>query len=98
MLNKRIIFVTSTRADFGKLKSSSEFLSIFFTIICFLVLINGSNFLDGLNSLVIFYYILQKRNVLNKKARQFCFGYIYKYLYIYMLVYIHVYIYIYNNI
>ena len=35
-----------------------KFLSMFFTILCFLVLMNGSNFLDGLNSLVIVYYLL----------------------------------------
>ena len=33
-----------------------KFLSMLFTILCFLVLMNGSNFLDGLNSLV--YYLL----------------------------------------
>ena len=32
--------------------------SILFTVLCFLVLINASNFLDGLNTLVIGYYIL----------------------------------------
>ena len=35
-----------------------NFLSILFSVLCFLVLINGSNFLDGLNTLVIGYYIL----------------------------------------
>jgi len=35
-----------------------KFFSILFTVLCFLVLINGSNFLDGLNTLVIGYYIL----------------------------------------
>lgn len=35
-----------------------KLLSFFFTTLCFLVLINGSNFLDGLNSLVIVYYLL----------------------------------------
>ena len=35
-----------------------KFFSIFFTILCFLVLINGSNFLDGLNTLVIVYNVL----------------------------------------
>jgi len=32
--------------------------SILFTLFCVLILINGSNFLDGLNTLVIGYYIL----------------------------------------
>ena len=35
-----------------------KFVSIFFTIFCILILINGTNFLDGLNTLVIGYYIL----------------------------------------
>ena len=35
-----------------------KLISIIFSTLCFLVLINGSNFLDGLNTLVIGYYIL----------------------------------------
>jgi UDP-N-acetylmuramyl pentapeptide phosphotransferase/UDP-N-acetylglucosamine-1-phosphate transferase len=35
-----------------------KLISILFTIFCILVLINGSNFLDGLNTLVVGYYIL----------------------------------------
>ena len=35
-----------------------KLVSIFFTIFCILILINGTNFLDGLNTLVIGYYIL----------------------------------------
>jgi UDP-N-acetylmuramyl pentapeptide phosphotransferase/UDP-N-acetylglucosamine-1-phosphate transferase len=35
-----------------------NFISIFFTVFCILILINGSNFLDGLNTLVIGYYSL----------------------------------------
>ena len=37
---------------------SSNYISILFTIFCILILINGSNFLDGLNTLVIGYYSL----------------------------------------
>lgn len=33
-----------------------NFISILFTVFCILILINGSNFLDGLNTLVIGYY------------------------------------------
>lgn len=36
----------------------NEFFSYFFTIFCFLILINGTNFIDGLNTLVIGYYLL----------------------------------------
>ncbi len=35
-----------------------EVISYFFTIYCFLIIINGTNFIDGLNGLVIGYYIL----------------------------------------
>lgn len=35
-----------------------SFISILFTVFCILILINGSNFLDGLNTLVIGYYSL----------------------------------------
>ncbi len=35
-----------------------HYISIVFTAFCFLILINGTNFLDGLNTLVIGYYLL----------------------------------------
>ncbi len=35
-----------------------KLISYFFTIYCFLVIINGTNFIDGLNGLVLGYYIL----------------------------------------
>ena len=35
-----------------------KYISIIFTVICFLILINGTNFIDGLNTLVVGYYIL----------------------------------------
>ena len=37
---------------------SIKFIAILFSIFCMLILINGSNFLDGLNTLVAGYYIL----------------------------------------
>jgi len=37
---------------------SFNFISILFTVFCILILVNGSNFLDGLNTLVIGYYSL----------------------------------------
>ena len=36
----------------------NDFVNIFFTIFCFAVLINGSNFLDGLNGLLAGYYLM----------------------------------------
>jgi len=35
-----------------------KYLSIFFTAFCFLILINGSNFIDGLNTLLLGYYVI----------------------------------------
>ncbi len=35
-----------------------KYISIIFTFFCFLILINGTNFLDGLNTLIAGYYIL----------------------------------------
>ena len=36
----------------------NKFISIIFTLFCILILLNGSNFIDGLNNLQIGYYIL----------------------------------------
>jgi len=46
------------RVDFLNDLLSKKFISIIFTTFCILVLVNGSNFLDGLNTLLIGYYIL----------------------------------------
>ena len=35
-----------------------EVLNIFFILLCLLVLINGSNFIDGLNTLVVNYFLM----------------------------------------
>ncbi len=35
-----------------------QLISYFFTIYCFLVIVNGTNFIDGLNGLVLGYYVL----------------------------------------
>ena len=35
-----------------------KFFNIFFTLFCFAILINGSNFLDGLNGLLSGYYLI----------------------------------------
>ena len=56
------ILLTKTNVEITNLEYLDIFLenyffSIFFTIFFFLVLINGSNFIDGINSLVIGYYI-----------------------------------------
>ena len=51
------IEITSTRIDFLDDGLKNTLFNIFFTTFCLLILINGTNFLDGLNGLVIGYYI-----------------------------------------
>ena len=60
-----IIFIIFTnfnlidlRVDFLNELLTIKPISIIFTTFCILVLVNGSNFLDGLNTLVVGYYIL----------------------------------------
>jgi UDP-N-acetylmuramyl pentapeptide phosphotransferase/UDP-N-acetylglucosamine-1-phosphate transferase len=57
LLNKALI-ISDVRIDFLNNYLEIELISIFFTVFCLLILINGSNFLDGLNTLVIGYYVL----------------------------------------
>ena len=63
LLNKNLI-ITDLRINFLNDYLEIELISIFFTIFCILILINGSNFLDGLNTLVIGYYILVLATIL----------------------------------
>ena len=50
--------VLPTRIYFIDNLISHSFVSYFFTIFCFLVFINGSNFIDGLNGLLLGYFLL----------------------------------------
>ena len=50
--------ITDLRIDSINFVLDIKFVSILFTLFCVLILINGSNLLDGLNTLVIGYYIL----------------------------------------
>ena len=52
------IKVTPTRIEFFDLILKNKFLSVSFSIFCFLILINGSNFIDGLNGLLLGYFLL----------------------------------------
>ena len=52
------INVIDLRVDFLNELLAIKLISIIFTTFCILVLVNGSNFLDGLNTLVVGYYIL----------------------------------------
>jgi UDP-N-acetylmuramyl pentapeptide phosphotransferase/UDP-N-acetylglucosamine-1-phosphate transferase len=50
--------ITDLRIDSINFVLDIKLVSILFTLFCVLILINGSNLLDGLNTLVIGYYIL----------------------------------------
>ena len=50
--------ITSTRIDMFDKIISNKFINIFFVTFCILIVINGSNFIDGLNTLTLGYYFL----------------------------------------
>ena len=52
------LLVDSTRLNILDSLLSNNYVSLFFTAFCILVLINGTNFIDGLNTIVIGYYLL----------------------------------------
>ena len=57
-------FVSSIRIDFFDNLLNIFFIKLFFTSFCVLVLINGTNFIDGVNTLAVGYFILVASNVL----------------------------------
>tara|TARA_B100000886_G_scaffold277321_1_gene201285 strand:- start:2919 stop:3908 length:990 start_codon:yes stop_codon:yes gene_type:complete len=52
------INVISTRVIFIDYALQNYYVSIFFTTFCLIILVNGTNFIDGLNSLVLTYYLI----------------------------------------
>ena len=50
-------FVTSVRLPLIDIMIENIFFKYFLTIFCFLVLINGSNFMDGVNTLLLGYFL-----------------------------------------
>ncbi len=52
------LYIQSIRIEFIDNLLKSYLFKIFFTTFCLLILINGSNFLDGVNTLVLGYYAL----------------------------------------
>ncbi len=52
------IYIISTKVPFVDFFIKKELFALLFTTFCLLILINGSNFLDGINTLVCGYYIL----------------------------------------
>ena len=59
-----IILYPQLRLDFFDNLLNIFFIKLFFTSFCILVLINGTNFIDGVNTLVVGYFILVASNVL----------------------------------
>jgi|TARA_B110000046_G_C12959158_1_gene383698 UDP-N-acetylmuramyl pentapeptide phosphotransferase/UDP-N-acetylglucosamine-1-phosphate transferase len=51
-------YIQSTRLYFMDNLLSNHYFNLFFTSFCILVLINGTNFIDGLNTIVTGYYLL----------------------------------------
>ncbi len=63
------IEVTPTKLDFFDNLLQNHYLSYSLTIFCFMILINGSNFIDGLNGLLlgyvlIIFFVLTKNNLI----------------------------------
>ena len=52
------LYIQSIRIEFIDNLLNNYLFKVFFTTFCVLILINGSNFLDGVNTLVIGYYLL----------------------------------------
>tara|TARA_B100001964_G_scaffold244889_1_gene328679 strand:- start:7029 stop:8051 length:1023 start_codon:yes stop_codon:yes gene_type:complete len=52
------IFVSYTRIDFLDLLLKEKIFQIIFTTFCVLIIVNGSNFIDGVNSLNIGYFLI----------------------------------------
>jgi UDP-N-acetylmuramyl pentapeptide phosphotransferase/UDP-N-acetylglucosamine-1-phosphate transferase len=52
------IEISSTRLEFFDNLLNNVLFNHFFTVFCLVILINGSNFVDGINTLLINYYIL----------------------------------------
>ena len=51
-------FITSVRIDYIDTLLQNTLFKVFFVTFCFLILINGSNFIDGVNTLTTGYFIL----------------------------------------
>ncbi len=50
--------LTSVRIDVIDIMLENNLFSSFFTLFCLMILINGTNFIDGLNGLVLSYYLV----------------------------------------
>ena len=57
-------FITSIRINFFDNLLNIFIVKLIFSIFCILILINGTNFMDGVNTLVVGYFILVLSNIL----------------------------------
>ena len=57
-------FITSIRINFFDNLLNIFIIKLIFSIFCILILINGTNFMDGVNTLVVGYFILVLFNIL----------------------------------
>jgi UDP-N-acetylmuramyl pentapeptide phosphotransferase/UDP-N-acetylglucosamine-1-phosphate transferase len=85
--------ILSTRIFFIDYLLVNNFFSFFFTAFCLLILINGTNFLDGLNTLVCGYYILVISIILLILSRN---KIIYEFVDLYNLLFILIAVYVFN--
>jgi len=52
------LFILGTKINFLDYLLTNNFFAIIFTSFCILIILNGTNFIDGINSLTIGYYII----------------------------------------
>ena len=57
-------FITSIRINFFDNLLNIFIIKLIFSVFCILILINGTNFMDGVNTLVVGYFILVLSNIL----------------------------------
>jgi UDP-N-acetylmuramyl pentapeptide phosphotransferase/UDP-N-acetylglucosamine-1-phosphate transferase len=65
--------LTSVRIDTFDLILENYLFSLFFTLFCLMILINGTNFIDGLNGLVLTYYLIIIFIIFNLKLFEYSF-------------------------
>ena len=65
--------LTSVRIDMFDLLLENYLFSLFFTLFCLMILINGTNFMDGLNGLVLTYYLMIIFIIFNLKLFEYSF-------------------------
>jgi UDP-N-acetylmuramyl pentapeptide phosphotransferase/UDP-N-acetylglucosamine-1-phosphate transferase len=65
------ILITNTRLNFLDQLLNNYYFAIVFTSFCILIIVNGTNFIDGVNSLVIGYYIIISLSLLFLEQKGF---------------------------